>query len=809
MDDYIEEKKENIEDIKFESLTPKILDKNNPIYTRALDFAFDDDNIKNIAITGVYGSGKSTIWNTYVKEKNLKNIITVSLGKYEDEYRKSKHNNDGKVENISCSPEVDNEKENRIERQIINQIVSQIDSKKISKSKYKFKSDKGDFIKTIPIFIVLVIILVLINWNQSVTIFSTIKWDKVVSILDLRRWDKFDDFKEIVSLSIVGIPFLVSLFFIILGLKKRNIFNISKINFKLVEAQLDDKVSTDETVIDKDMKEIVYLLYNSGTEVVVFEDLDRYDDIEIYNKLRELNFLTNGYVNSNGQKKRTKRIIKFIYMVKDGLFASKDRTKFYDFIMPVVPIVDSRTSENYLVSLLIKDKEKYNENPNELQGNILANISLYIDDMRLLKNIVNEYYIYLNILPMKELELNKNKLFAMMVLKNVFPEEFELLQKNRGNIYNLFNKLEEQKKSIRNNIRRELIKAHNQDENTFRVKEKGKEEEEKKAWKEHCENEIKRLLHELNTMHNYDYAQIIKLTNEKKIKQLFKNIRNIKNEHDINLIKYLLEEGLIDKTYYYYMGNFNFNIGGLLKKNDIIYMKGLVEGKELDLFLDIETPKEIVNRLRTIDYDRPNILNKNIFKYLIDNKYNLQIRIILLAIVEYKKRVDFNLLLDEFEDKSLKKLIKIMLEDSKCGIFIYIFADFYEESKAYRNILKIMFADKKIENSKLFELRGKFIESLEMKNKLINLSNNMLSEQILLYILENDNISLNTKIKLIITKIKNYSNKEELKKYINKVSEISKLTNVFDNEDLIIGEMNDGEKEILINLMDYGYIKYS
>ena len=135
-------------------------------------------------------------------------------------------------------------------------------------------------------------------------------------------------------------------------------------------------------------------------------------------------------------------------------------------------------------------------------------------------------------------------------------------------------------------------------------------------------------------MHNYDYAQIMNLTKEKKIKQLFENIRNIKNEYNINLIKYLLEEGLIDKTYYYYMGNFNFRIGGLLKKNDIIYMKGLLEGKELDLFLDVETPKEIVNRLRPIDYDRPNILNKNIFKYLIDNKYNSQIRRILLAIVE-------------------------------------------------------------------------------------------------------------------------------------------------------------------------------
>ena len=780
MDEYIDE---NIENIKFESLTPKILDENNPIYTKALDFAFENDSIKNIAITGIYGSGKSTIWNTYVKEKNLKNIITVSLGKYEDECGKSKYNNYGKVENISCSPEVDNEKENRIERQIINQIVSQIDSKKISKSKYKFKSDKGDLIEIIFIFIFLVSIFILINWNE------------------------FKNFKlEISAFNVLNLVLFVSLFFIILGLKKRNIFNISKINFKLVEAQLDDKVSTDETVIDKDMKEIVYLLDNSGTEVVVFEDLDRYDNIEIYNKLRELNFLLNRYVNSNGKK--TKRIIRFIYMVKDGLFVSKDRTKFYDFIMPVVPIVDSRTSENYLISLLIKDKEKYNENPNELQGNILANISLYIDDMRLLKNIVNEYYIYLNILPMKELELNKNKLFAMMVLKNVFPEEFELLQKNRGNIYNLFNKLEEQKESIINTIIKRLERILGESEEKFIVKEKGKEEEEKKAWKEYRDNEIKRLMHEINTMHNYDYPQILKFIKEKKMKQLFQNIRNIKNEYDINLIKYLLEEGLIDKTYYYYMGNFNFKIGGLLKKNDIIYMKGLLEGKELDLFLEVETPKEIVNRLRLIDYDRPNILNKDIFKYLVDNKYNLQIRTILLAIVEYKKSVGFNLLLDNFEYESLKKLIKIMLEDNKCGIFIYIFADFYENSKSYRNILKIIFTDKRIEkkwNLELFELRKNFIERLS-ENKLINLSNNMLSEQISLYILENDNISLNKKIKLIIAKIKNYSNEEELKKYISKVPEISKLTNVFDDNYSSIEKINDEEKEILINLINYGYI---
>ena len=153
------------------------------------------------------------------------------------------------------------------------------------------------------------------------TIIALINKDKLLKIFDLKVWKEVNGFNENLLLSILGILFFGLLFWIIWKLKKKNIFNISKINFKLVEAQLDEKILTDETVIDKDMKEIVYLLYNSGTEVVVFEDLDRYDNIEIYNKLRELNFLANGYVNSNGKKKRKKGIIKFIYMVKDGLFA--------------------------------------------------------------------------------------------------------------------------------------------------------------------------------------------------------------------------------------------------------------------------------------------------------------------------------------------------------------------------------------------------------------------------------------------------------------------------------------------------------
>lgn len=68
---------EDITHNKFSALTPEVLKENKRIYTEALDYAFSNSDIKNIAITGIYGAGKSTVWNTYVHKKGLSNVITV------------------------------------------------------------------------------------------------------------------------------------------------------------------------------------------------------------------------------------------------------------------------------------------------------------------------------------------------------------------------------------------------------------------------------------------------------------------------------------------------------------------------------------------------------------------------------------------------------------------------------------------------------------------------------------------------------------------------------------------------------------
>ena len=71
----------------------------------------------------------------------------------------------------------------------------------------------------------------------------------------------------------------------------------------------------------------------------------------------------------------------------------------------------------------------------------LLNISLYLDDMRLITNTCNEYFTYKETL---DFEINPYKLFSLIVYKNIFPKDFSLLQINQGDLFKKLNVQEEQ-----------------------------------------------------------------------------------------------------------------------------------------------------------------------------------------------------------------------------------------------------------------------------------------------------------------------------------------------------------------------------
>lgn len=612
--------------IKFNALTPKVLDENNEIYDEALDYAFSNNDIKNIAITGIYGAGKSTVWNTYVCKRGLNNVITVSLGKYEnyieDDDNRQKEVSVTKLNDTDSDVAEDlygneNQKaggiddENRVEMQIINQILSQIDPKKIPLSKYCFKSNKSKLSIHMHSLALISMICSILLWTTSDTFASFVN-------------ESYKTISGMLLMFFCAILLFVPLYYYVYIFYRGNKFRISKISFNGAEADM-DKDMDDETVLDRDIKELVYLLGSSGTKIVVFEDLDRYNNISIYTKLRELNFILNHYVNVKGYKNP----VRFIYMLKDGLFFSKNRTKFFDFIIPIVPIVDSGISEYYL-DKFVKDIGMGEE------VSILADIALYVDDMRLLKNIVNEYIVYSRILQLenknlgieKSLEysyLNNDMLFALITLKNILPNEFELLQEGRGYIKDVLKKLESKLES-----------------------------------KEYNNTSYKTIISELST-EEWD--------------ELFpeEGLNSLKS-HDFDLIRFLIVNGLLDNSY----GKFTVDLykvdtSNILKKNDIIYIKRLKEGRSLDLFLDVETPVLVIERLTKDDFRRDNILNMNIFKTCLDKDMKDNLIAITESITLNKKYEDLWEILDKLGLELGGKYFNILLYNNKVLLYDILF----------------------------------------------------------------------------------------------------------------------------------------
>ena len=88
---------DNLKPNDFQDLTP-IDDADLTGYKEALDLAFNDDKIKNIAITGSYGSGKSSILNTYKKDSKLK-FIHISFLHFKECDKNDTNTNENKEKN--------------------------------------------------------------------------------------------------------------------------------------------------------------------------------------------------------------------------------------------------------------------------------------------------------------------------------------------------------------------------------------------------------------------------------------------------------------------------------------------------------------------------------------------------------------------------------------------------------------------------------------------------------------------------------------------------------------------------------------
>lgn len=665
---------ENTERHHYETLAPTSDSDSSETINMLSDFLENKENI-NIALSGKYGAGKTSIINTFLKQdkKKVYRPLHISLGMFGINNNKQIPEED---QNIFCQ---------EIEKSIIQQIIYKEKPQDLPDSNIKrIKKMPKRNIALMGVIILIVLIIYLIsiyNVNINEQVRNIIA--NIIEVHNLNiKLSKIILLDISIATIVLGTFALLTIFLSILWRK----LIIKSYKIKLPNTEIEINENSDESLINKYMDELIYFFSKTNYNVLIIEDLDRFLENEsikykiliIFQKLKELSKILN-------DSKQINRPIKFIYAVKDDLFSNAtERTKFFDAIVPVIPVISNFNSYAEL-----KDRFKGEQIPDK----IMQDISAHINDFRLIKNISNEYYLYKN-----ELRKNKEnsgildeKIFPIIALKNIKPNLYEELQDDKGNIYKLikskdalYNKLKENSENeievnrtkikelqkekvesiqelkriaigglygknghtsvsssitmdqfLQNNITLDYIKQNTlyvRSSNGYDFTEKelfeyynGKENFINRA--ENIQSINDKEIDKLKNI-NIQLEKEIKKINEKSLKDIFEQLdkeeikellkADDKNKFEIdNFTLMLVSNGYIDENYKNYM--FYFKPTEELNEHDYTYIINVRQSTETDFDYKINNTEEVIKQLDISYFGKKEILNYYILDELLKN----------------------------------------------------------------------------------------------------------------------------------------------------------------------------------------------
>ncbi|MBS1445229.1 MAG: hypothetical protein HP000_02830 [Odoribacter sp.] len=636
-------------------------EEDDGVYSQLLWEAVCDKDVQNIAITGPYGSGKSSVIKAFQKEHPEYKYLNLSLANFQEQAgQEQKPEGTSACNDKKLSPE-----ENQlVELSILQQMFYQVKRKRIPDSRFKRINR-------------------LSKWACLCYTFLIFLWVLALSLVFKVEWDNISPYVWLQSYKAIYVPALLYFILgIIMALKylvrlvNRSHFKALKVEKCGMEISGDNEVS----ILNKHLDEILYYFEVTKFNIVIIEDLDRFERCSIFTKLRELNALIN-------KSEDIHRRVVFIYAIKDDMFKDKERTKFFDYILPVIPYINKSNSAGKFIQLFEKAGFL-----GEVEKTFLEEIAIFIDDMRLLNNVFNEYEVYRNKLSGV---INYNKLLAIVVYKNTNPKNFSDLHFGKGIINQIFDRKEEIIERKKGEIQKKIDVLQEQleqakkenlvderelrmlvlgrlkmkspqvnqfyngngyigldqllEEKTFEalIKDELKKyvgsnssylqsyttsfsELEKEIspdfnYKKRLANiqnrlknnsnqiksQIEKYTQEIRSLSKWTYAQLVKVTGfDETVVKLGENG---------HLLRFLLINGYIDEDYYYYISFFH---QGDITPEDRKFIEVLKSGGWKPYTYRLSQIESIVKQLRLSDFDKGGIINLDLLEFLLGNEQN-------------------------------------------------------------------------------------------------------------------------------------------------------------------------------------------
>ena len=656
--------------------------KRHKEYIIRLKNAIDQPNVFNIALTGSYGAGKSSILKTFKAYYPEYHYVNVSLASFVEVNLSDGDNTvKGKEDGF----------EEQLEYSILQQLFYHVKATNIPESRFgriERTSSKKRILNSVSILLFVVANLCLFCQEQLIKYF-------LIPTEVLKSSFLFG-----ISICVFIIGIWVVLFQLILFIKKISIKNLT-----LDKATLEFEEKKNVSIMNRYLDEILYLFQGNKYNVVIFEDIDRFENTHIFTKLRELNLILN-------QSEEIGRRIVFLYALKDDIFANaEERTKFFDYIVPVIPFVNASNSGD----LFRRKIANLHIPKSEVRSSFITDISPFVNDMRVLTNVVNEFDLYRNLLDKK---LKKEKLLAMILYKNLYPTDFSLLHQNKGVVYETFMSSPKIKSEIREDDSDRLKEIDSEiqtiSEETLRSIEELRAVIVGKLlklwpgddWEIYCDGDKKQissLFSEENILHildgniyfenkyyrhqtrhlnadeiksslgeSYKYSirkKIIQSVANNKIEYLrderrafmdeiaaidkytlsdiaktdrdiFEHVEIPKGEEEkYKVLKYFLEKGYIDEEYFFYISIFQ---EGRLTPSDQEFLLSIKFNAPKEFDYKLQEIPSLIQNLSAVDYDHKGILNKDLLEYCLlhDDEYEDECDAILKQMVVHEQYID-------------------------------------------------------------------------------------------------------------------------------------------------------------------------
>lgn len=203
-------------------------------------------------------------------------------------------------------------RENRLQREIVKQLIFREEPRNLKKSNFRRIVNLPPYWKAVSKFLLALIVV------SSFLIIS--KHEEIANWILHGEW-KGGDFGFIPFLALWG---GLSFIFILLDFMIVDRPRIKGITAGPAHLELSDERAS---YFDKYLAEIIYYFQVSKVDLVILEDLDRFANPRIFESLRELNQQVNFALNGKWKLQfppKKKFVVRFLYATRDSIFVARD-----------------------------------------------------------------------------------------------------------------------------------------------------------------------------------------------------------------------------------------------------------------------------------------------------------------------------------------------------------------------------------------------------------------------------------------------------------------------------------------------------